>query len=98
MNVYERFALGVRIALTLIVLGALMGGGSLLAEATQPEPEKLNAPAPLITNPRWQDAPPIILVPCPTEDSANCYWDASVRGNTLGRSFVNIDGVRYFKP
>lgn len=26
--------------------------------------------------------------PCPTEDSAWCYWDAATQGNGLGRSFV----------
>jgi hypothetical protein len=34
--------------------------------------------------------------PCPTEDSANCYWDAT-RGNGTGRSFVDIDGTVYYQ-
>lgn len=34
--------------------------------------------------------------PCPTEDSADCYWDAS-RGNGTGRSFVDIGGVTYYQ-
>jgi len=28
------------------------------------------------------------IPPCPTEDSDGCYWDASTRGNGLGKSFV----------
>lgn len=35
------------------------------------------------------------LAPCPTEDSTNCYWDASIQGNGTGQSFANIDGVQY---
>lgn len=38
----------------------------------------------------------IILEPCPTEDSDNCYWDASFNGNGEGISFVTIDGVTYY--
>lgn len=28
------------------------------------------------------------LPACPTEDSIGCYWDASTRGNGIGRSFI----------
>lgn len=35
------------------------------------------------------------LPACPTEDSANCYWDATVQGNGLGTSFVDIDGTAH---
>jgi hypothetical protein len=35
---------------------------------------------------------------CATEDSANCVWDASVRGNGLGRPFVDIGGHTYRLP
>jgi len=41
----------------------------------------------------------ITLVPCEQEDSGDvydCYWDAEVRGNHVGRSFVVIDGTYYF--
>ena len=31
---------------------------------------------------------PEFIEPCPTEDSLACVWDASSRGNGLGRSFV----------
>jgi hypothetical protein len=37
------------------------------------------------------------LPECPTEDSANCYWDASIRGNGQGRSFVDIDGEVHYQ-
>jgi outer membrane biosynthesis protein TonB len=36
---------------------------------------------------------PPALPPCPTEDSDNCYWDATIRGYGQGSSFVTIDGV-----
>lgn len=32
------------------------------------------------------------MPPCITEDSENCYWDATTMGNGVGTSFVNIDG------
>jgi hypothetical protein len=32
-----------------------------------------------------------IMPPCPTEDSTNCGWDASKRGNGRGVSFVAIE-------
>ncbi len=35
------------------------------------------------------------LVPCVTEDSNNCYWDAQLHGNGEGRSFITIDDVTY---
>jgi hypothetical protein len=34
--------------------------------------------------PRWSQ------VPCPTEDSRNCFWDAGERGNHKGHSFFAI--------
>lgn len=30
----------------------------------------------------------LILPPCATEDSTNCYWDASQQGNGLGTDSV----------
>ncbi|QIK64541.1 hypothetical protein G7068_15960 [Leucobacter viscericola] len=36
------------------------------------------------------------LPPCATEDAANCYWNASVAGNGLGRSFIDVGGVTYY--
>lgn len=36
------------------------------------------------------------LPPCPSEDSSNCYWDATTRGNGQGTSFVNLNGVTYY--
>lgn len=36
------------------------------------------------------------LPPCPTEDSTNCYWDATVQGNGLGQSFVDINGTAHY--
>jgi hypothetical protein len=40
---------------------------------------------------------PHYLLPCAVEDSSlDCYWDATVRGNKAGTSFVHIDGVYYY--
>lgn len=33
---------------------------------------------------------------CATEDSTNCYWDATTQGNGQGRSFVDINGTAYY--
>jgi hypothetical protein len=42
---------------------------------------------------------PGILLPCVTEDSDNCWWDATEHGNGEGLSFVVIDGkVTYLAP
>lgn len=37
-----------------------------------------------------------IMPVCPSEDSRNCYWDASARGNHLGVSFIDIGGRVYY--
>ena len=36
------------------------------------------------------------LPPCPTEDSTNCYWDASTHGNGQGISFIDLKGDLYY--
>lgn len=36
-----------------------------------------------------------IFLPCPSEDSANCIWDARWRGDGHGQSFVDLDGKVY---
>jgi len=42
-------------------------------------------------------APSHSITACAEEDSTNCFWDASKRGNGEGRSFfVNVDGKRYY--
>ena len=38
---------------------------------------------------KWQFA-------CDTEDSTNCYWDANVRGNGAGNSFIDVNGTAYY--
>lgn len=43
-----------------------------------------------------QDRPVVTLTPCATEDSTNCYWDATTHGNGQGRSFIDVDGTAYF--
>lgn len=36
------------------------------------------------------------LAPCTTEDSDNCYWDASTMGNSKGNSFIAWNGNHYY--
>lgn len=43
-----------------------------------------------------EDRDVVILEPCPTEDSDNCYWDAQRQGNGEGSSFIVLDGVIYY--
>lgn len=38
------------------------------------------------------------LPPCATEDSDDCYWDASSRDNGLGQSFTVRNGVVRYLP
>lgn len=33
---------------------------------------------------------------CATEDSTNCYWDATIRGNGQGNSFIDVNGTAYY--
>lgn len=39
----------------------------------------------------WVMYPP--LPACATEDSDNCYWDATTQGNGTGLSFTVVDGI-----
>lgn len=38
----------------------------------------------------------ILLEPCPTEDSVNCFWDGSHSGNGVGTSFWNYEGTTVY--
>lgn len=38
-----------------------------------------------------------VLPGCKHEDSLNCVWDASKRGNKKGKSFVNFQQVTFYK-
>lgn len=33
------------------------------------------------------------LPPCEYEDSTNCHWNASTRGNGIGQSFIAIGPI-----
>lgn len=33
---------------------------------------------------------------CAQEDSANCVWDARIRGNGQGDSFIDVNGTAYY--
>ena len=41
-------------------------------------------------------APAHSLEPCQFEDSANCFWDSSERGNGQGVDFHDVDGTAYY--
>lgn len=38
-----------------------------------------------------------VLPACKFEDSLNCVWDASKRGNKRGKSFVNFQQITFYK-
>jgi len=71
---------------TLLIIIALLTGYSSMLIAT-------NAPnEPQTKYEQYADH----LPDCIEEDSTDCYWNASARGNGLGRSFVtlsNTDGT-----
>lgn len=47
----------------------------------------------------YHEGQEITLPACQQEDGYNCYWDAGVNGNGLGRSFYDVQGVSYtFQP
>lgn len=59
-----------------IAFGMLVAGPSPFTSTNPVGPENTD----LSTN---------LLPPCVEEDSPNCYWDASERGNGLGNDVVN---------
>lgn len=61
----------------------------------KPEPTKPVEPVPAKTT---QRPTTVELPPCLTETSENCYWNARVRSNKVGMSYVNIDGSIYYLP
>lgn len=36
-----------------------------------------------------------LLTSCPTEDSTDCFWDATAQGNGTGQSFIDLNGTAY---
>lgn len=38
----------------------------------------------------------VVLELCQTEDSDNCYWNATLQGNGNGKSFINFDGTTQY--
>lgn len=71
-------------ALALVLLGiAVLVAGIANFVATGPADAAHFKPATLQpVRPYWVDRP------CPAEDSNNCYWDAEVRGDGQGRSYI----------
>lgn len=52
------------------------------ATASPDSAHRIMAPDYITPKPSWTARP------CVTEDSVNCYWDASIRGNGSGHSFI----------
>lgn len=50
-------------------------------------------------NTRWyvefNDGSAYRFRPCKSDDSVGCFWNADVRGNEFGYSFINLDGHTY---
>jgi hypothetical protein len=68
-------------------------GSDTDAPTVAPEPgsaASIPIPAPVVAT-----FPDLTLAPCATEDSHNCYWDASRMGNGIGESFIDWNGVTY---
>lgn len=57
-----------------------------------------STPVPVEPTTPVDDEEQIYLPYCEQEDSTTCYWDATRRGNGIGRSFVNISGTTYYLP
>ena len=56
----------------------------------------LSAEGVCVQDGEWGD---VTLIPCPTEGedlSLDCYWDAAVRGNGGGTSFIQFGGEVYY--
>lgn len=43
----------------------------------------------------FSDGTEHVFAPCAQEDSRDCFWWASARGNGIGESFVDFDGKTY---
>lgn len=54
------------------------------------------APAPRPATVKVAQLPNLVLPPCKTEDSNNCYWDAKKMGNHRGNSFITWNGKTYY--
>lgn len=72
------------------LVGALVGGLAVWGLTIATDTSDVSLPA------ATTEAPEYALTACATEDSTDCYWDASTQGNNTGTSFVNIDGVTYY--
>lgn len=89
-----------KIAYLFALLGSLGLVGAFAtvgpADAQPVAPARWMAPVEVAYSP----AAPAGLRPCATEDSTDCYWDATTRGNGRGHSFIALaDGtVRYLAP
>ena len=80
-----------------VIVGIIAGAAALIAGITagdaalplQARAAVVAEVAPEITPERLMRA---LSIPCPTEDSDDCYWDATKQGNGIGVSFVTVSG------
>ena len=56
----------------------------------------LARPNAVIWKVEWSDGVKKFLWPCKFEDSRRCYWQADVRGNQVGRSFIHARKRTWF--
>lgn len=75
------------LALSLLTWAALTVANAYPASSESPQ-VGADAPALVFIAPTGVDqGDAFTLPPCPTEDSAACYWDAPSRGDGTGRSY-----------
>ena len=46
-------------------------------------------PVHMVWRVEWSDGVKKTLWPCKYEDSSRCYWQADVRGNKIGKTFIH---------
>lgn len=59
--------------------------------AVRVDPKDHGAAMVVFTNGSWW-----MVAPCAAEDSERCWWDAHVRGNRIGNSFVRLHHHTYY--
>lgn len=68
-------------------------GGKVLAYV---EPYRFKAGTPRRLFVEFRDGSAWVFTPCRAEDSNNCFWWASKRGNHKGQSFITLRNRTYY--
>lgn len=97
-NTTEHDSLRISWPIALTSAGVCVAIAAAVATFTQPTPpEPVHVgPIPALEMPASRES--FQLDACPTEDSTDCYWDATAHGNGEGRSFIDLGGVPYYLP